>query len=58
MSAAGRRPKLLRCVVYWLMKEPDLEEMICAPRCRAIALVVTRQSLLQLDGHAGHRDRP
>jgi hypothetical protein len=44
-EGGGPQAELLRRVVYWLMKEPDLEENDLRARIDGNRLVVTRQSL-------------
>lgn len=44
-EGGGPQAQLLRRVVYWLMKEPDLEENDLRAEVRGNRLVVTRQSL-------------
>ena len=44
-EGGGPQPELLRRVVYWLMKEPDLEENDLRAEVQGNRLVVTRQSL-------------
>ncbi|HXP31717.1 MAG TPA: hypothetical protein VN832_11540 [Stellaceae bacterium] len=44
-EGGGPQAELLRRVVYWLMKEPDLEENDLRARVDGNRLVVTRQSL-------------
>lgn len=44
-EGGGPQAELLRRVVYWLMKEPDLEENDLRARVVGNRLVVTRQSL-------------
>ena len=44
-EGGGPQAELLRRVVYWLMKEPDLEENDLRAEVQSNRLVVTRQSL-------------
>ena len=44
-EGGGPQAELLRRVVYWLMKEPDLEENDLRARIDGNRLVITRQSL-------------
>src|SRR5579883_1148673 len=44
-EGGGPQAELLRRVVYWLMKEPDLEENDLRARVEGDRLIVTRQSL-------------
>src|SRR6185437_1706297 len=44
-EGGGPQAELLRRVVYWLMKEPDLEENDLRATVEGNRLVVTRQSL-------------
>ncbi|HWI29583.1 MAG TPA: hypothetical protein VN668_21595 [Stellaceae bacterium] len=44
-EGGGPQAELLRRVVYWLMKEPELEENDLRARVQGNRLVVTRQSL-------------
>ncbi len=44
-EGGGPQAELLRRVVYWLMKEPDLEENDLRAEVRGNRLIVTRQSL-------------
>ena len=57
-EGGGPQAELLRRVVYWLMKEPDLEENDLRAAVEGNRLVVTRQSLAaRRPPGAGHRPR-